>query len=194
MGDCDSYLDKNEKRDSLRGRCKFATVDRMSFVWWMTRCKSFRVRRGSAGPGIQMQALRSVLDSGFALSARPGMTAGRDALASRRVGNRKTRNRRMVPCLADLFARRALTLPAAKEERRLRPGVVSPAGGRPMRMPIFTYFLVVGSVLTGLLVWFGGESRIRRRSHEDIANDRRSQAIHAVQEQAGTPGRNQFWI
>ena len=24
-----------------------------------------------------------------------------------------------------------------------------------MRMPIFTYFLVVGSVLTGLLVWFG---------------------------------------
>ena len=28
-----------------------------------------------------------------------------------------------------------------------------------MRMPIFSYFLVVGSVLTGLLLWFGNESQ-----------------------------------
>ena len=28
-----------------------------------------------------------------------------------------------------------------------------------MRMPIFSYFLVVGSVLTGLLLWSGGESQ-----------------------------------
>lgn len=28
-----------------------------------------------------------------------------------------------------------------------------------MRMPIFSYFLVVGTVLTGLLVWFGGETQ-----------------------------------
>lgn len=27
-----------------------------------------------------------------------------------------------------------------------------------MRMPILSYFLVVGSVLTGLLLWFGNES------------------------------------
>lgn len=27
-----------------------------------------------------------------------------------------------------------------------------------MRMPILSYFLVVGSVLTGLLIWFGPES------------------------------------
>ena len=27
-----------------------------------------------------------------------------------------------------------------------------------MRMPIFSYFLVVGSVLTGLLLWFGNDS------------------------------------
>jgi hypothetical protein len=31
-------------------------------------------RRVSAGPGIQMQAQSFVLDSGFTLSARPGMT------------------------------------------------------------------------------------------------------------------------
>ena len=31
-------------------------------------------RRASAGPGIQIQALCVFLDSGFALSARPGMT------------------------------------------------------------------------------------------------------------------------
>jgi hypothetical protein len=31
-------------------------------------------RRASAGPGIQIQALCVLLDSGFALSARPGMT------------------------------------------------------------------------------------------------------------------------
>ena len=28
-----------------------------------------------------------------------------------------------------------------------------------MRMPIFSYFLVVGSVLTGLLLWFGNGSQ-----------------------------------
>jgi hypothetical protein len=28
-------------------------------------------------------------------------------------------------------------------------------------MPIFSYFLVVGSVLTGLLLWFGNESQPR---------------------------------
>lgn len=28
-----------------------------------------------------------------------------------------------------------------------------------MRMPIFSYFLIVGSVLTGLLLWFGNESQ-----------------------------------
>ena len=28
-----------------------------------------------------------------------------------------------------------------------------------MRMPIFSYFLVAGSVLTGLLLWFGNESQ-----------------------------------
>jgi hypothetical protein len=28
-----------------------------------------------------------------------------------------------------------------------------------MRMPIFSYFLVVGSVLTALLLWFGNESQ-----------------------------------
>jgi hypothetical protein len=28
-----------------------------------------------------------------------------------------------------------------------------------LRMPIFSYFLVVGSVLTGLLLWFGSESQ-----------------------------------
>jgi hypothetical protein len=28
-----------------------------------------------------------------------------------------------------------------------------------MRMPILSYFLVVGSVLTGLLLWFGNESK-----------------------------------
>jgi len=29
-----------------------------------------------------------------------------------------------------------------------------------MRMPIFSYFLVVGSVLTGLLVWFGDDREL----------------------------------
>jgi hypothetical protein len=29
-------------------------------------------------------------------------------------------------------------------------------------MPIFSYFLVVGSVLTGLLLWFGNESQPNR--------------------------------
>ena len=28
-----------------------------------------------------------------------------------------------------------------------------------MRMPIFSYFMVVGSVLTGLLLWFGNEGQ-----------------------------------
>jgi hypothetical protein len=28
-----------------------------------------------------------------------------------------------------------------------------------MRMPIFSYFLVTGTVLAGLLVWLGGETR-----------------------------------
>jgi hypothetical protein len=28
-------------------------------------------------------------------------------------------------------------------------------GSSELRMPIFSYFLVVGSVLTGLLLWFG---------------------------------------
>ena len=28
-----------------------------------------------------------------------------------------------------------------------------------MRMPIFSYFLVIGSVLTGLLLWLGNESQ-----------------------------------
>lgn len=33
-----------------------------------------------------------------------------------------------------------------------------PLGGSKLRMPIFSYFLVVGSVLTGLLLWFGNEN------------------------------------
>ena len=34
-----------------------------------------------------------------------------------------------------------------------------PVGRSKLRMPIFSYFLVVGSVLTGLLLWFGNESQ-----------------------------------
>ena len=34
---------------------------------------------------------------------------------------------------------------------------LSPVWEKQMRMPIFSYFLVVGSVLIGLLLWFGNE-------------------------------------
>jgi len=30
-----------------------------------------------------------------------------------------------------------------------------------MRMPIFSYFLVVGAVLTGLLIWFGDDGDLK---------------------------------
>jgi hypothetical protein len=41
------------------------------------------------------------------------------------------------------------------KERHSFHCVVSPLGGSKLRIPIFSYFLVVGSVLTGLLLWFG---------------------------------------
>src|SRR5215467_8768615 len=31
-----------------------------------------------------------------------------------------------------------------------------------MRMPIFSYFVVVGAVLTGLLIWFGDDGELER--------------------------------
>ena len=45
-------------------------------------------------------------------------------------------------------------------QRNVTPLIaLSPVGRSKLRMPICSYFLVVGSVLTGLLLWFGNESQ-----------------------------------
>jgi hypothetical protein len=44
-------------------------------------------------------------------------------------------------------------------ERHSSHRVVSHVGRIKLRMPVFSYFLVIGSVLTGLLLWFGNESQ-----------------------------------
>ena len=52
-----------------------------------------------------------------------------------------------------------------------------------LRMPIFSYFLVVGGVLTGLLLWFGNGSGPIETSSHIIANVRHPQV------QTGARGR-----
>ena len=44
-----------------------------------------------------------------------------------------------------------------------------------MRMPIFSYFLVVGSVLIGLLLWFGNEGVPNEMTSHIITNGRHPQ-------------------